>query len=146
MAGGGPHGRRLILLLSAGRAAPLRGVGPAQPHTSPRFVEELPLPGERASVDCTGPNPANARDLGFSIPRQPAASHPHWSFSGRVFLLCRLVALTMLGQLRTGRAMRAMAQMKPTSSRAIAVTTLPVAFGGTPPCRSPSGGDNAGRA
>jgi len=84
MAGGGQHGRRLILLLSAGRAAPLRGAGAPQPRTWPRFVVELPLPSERASVGCTGPNPANARDLGFSIPRRPAASHPRWAFSGRV--------------------------------------------------------------
>jgi hypothetical protein len=36
-----------------------------------------------------------------------------------------LVTLVMLDQVRSGSTIRAMAQMKPTSSRAMAVTTLP---------------------
>jgi hypothetical protein len=33
---------------------------------------------------CTGPNPTDIGDLRVFLPRQPAASQPHWSFSGRV--------------------------------------------------------------
>ena len=93
MAGGGQHGRRLILLLSAGRAA------------WPRFVEELPLPSARASVGA------------------PAQT---WNEGSPSF--CGLVTLVMLDQVRSGSTIRAMAQMKPTSSRAMAVTTLGAAL------------------